>query len=104
MQYLDLAFLFYLEYYVLASILLVVTVSSAFVSTAELCKVQKALFKSIDEQRLIPLVQSGRVRCGHKALTNTAVSLCCEKLFMRMSAVGNVCVRSSATNCWVKLV
>ena len=73
MQYLDLAFLFYLDYYVLASILLVITVSSAFVSTAELCKAQKELFKSIDEQRLIPLVQNGRVRCGPHS--QAAVSL-----------------------------
>lgn len=61
-QYFDLAFLYYMGYYAVASTLLFVTLSSAFLSTAELCKTQQELFKSVDRQRLIPLVQNGRVR------------------------------------------
>ena len=64
MQYFDLAYLYYMGYYSVASSLLFVTVSSAFISTAELCKTQQELFKSVDRQRLIPLVQNGRIRSG----------------------------------------
>ena len=62
MQYFDLAYLYYMGYYSVASCLLFVTLVSAFLSTAKLCKTQQELFKSVDRPRLIPLVQNGRVR------------------------------------------
>ena len=63
MQYLDLAFLYYTGFYSLASFLLIITFSSAFLSTAALLEAQQKLFNSVDQQRLIPLVHNGRVRC-----------------------------------------
>ena len=62
-QYFELGFLYFLRYYVLASFLLCITVGSAFLSTARLYKRKMELFKSVDKQRLTPLVLDGRVRC-----------------------------------------
>lgn len=74
-QYFDLAYLYYMGYYTVASSLLFVTLISAFLSTAELCKTQQELFKSVDRQRLIPLVQNGRIRWGHCLASYIAVSI-----------------------------
>ncbi|DBA77564.1 TPA: hypothetical protein ACH3X1_009370 [Trebouxia sp. C0004] len=55
-QYYELAYLYYTGYYVLASALLLATLSSAFLSTAKLHEIRLELFKSVDKRGLTPLV------------------------------------------------
>ncbi|KAL0028992.1 hypothetical protein WJX77_010388 [Trebouxia sp. C0004] len=61
-QYYELAYLYYTGYYVLASALLLATLSSAFLSTAKLHEIRLELFKSVDKRGLTPLVHHGCVR------------------------------------------
>ena len=61
-QYYELAFLFYINYIVLGSTLLLVTFISAVLSTAKLHEIRLELFKSVDKHCMVPLVHNGRVR------------------------------------------
>ena len=61
-QFYELVYLISAGYQVLAILLLLVTVLSAFVATSALYPKRIKLFQSVRQQRLIPLVQKGRVR------------------------------------------
>ena len=61
-QYVELGYLLYTRYYELAAFLVSVTVISAVLTTAKLYSIRLELFKSIDKQRITPLVHAGRVR------------------------------------------
>ncbi len=62
MQYWELAFMFDERYYQLASSLIYLTVQSAFLATLTLYGKRIHLFKSVGQKRLVPIVQSGRIR------------------------------------------
>ncbi|KAL0024457.1 hypothetical protein WJX77_006172 [Trebouxia sp. C0004] len=61
-QYFELACMFYLKFYMVASCLLFMTLASSFVSTYKLYKKRSELFHAVGQQRLIPIVLAGRVR------------------------------------------
>ncbi|DBA67666.1 TPA: hypothetical protein ACH3X2_001259 [Trebouxia sp. C0005] len=61
-QYFELACMFYTKFYMVASCLLFFTLSSTFISTYKLYKKRSELFLAVGQQRLIPIVLSGRVR------------------------------------------
>ena len=63
-QYWELVHLYYLGYYVLATFLLWITLTSAFASTGKMYILRKRLFDSVDKPRLTPMVHVGRVRCS----------------------------------------
>lgn len=73
LQYYELAFLYYIGYYVLASVLLLVTLSSAVLSTSKLHGIRQELFRSVGKQSLTPLVHCGRVRSDTSLATNMTV-------------------------------
>ena len=62
MQFYELGYLYYAQFYALASALLLITVFSAFIATYALYQKRCELFQAVRQQRLIPLVQCGRVR------------------------------------------
>lgn len=62
MQFCELGYLYYAQFHVLASTLLLITVLSAFIATYALYQKRCELFQAVRQQRLIPLVQRGRVR------------------------------------------
>ena len=62
MQFYDLGYLHYAQVHVLASTLLLIMVLSAFVDTYALYQKRCELFQAVRQQRVIPLVQRGRVR------------------------------------------
>ena len=62
LQYFELACMFYTKFYMVASCLLFFTLSSTFISTYQLYKKRSELFLAVGQQRLIPIVLSGRVR------------------------------------------
>ena len=62
MQYYELAFTFYERLYLLAACLLYITFQSAFIATYALYRKRQALFQSVDQKRLVPIVHAGRIR------------------------------------------
>ncbi len=79
LQYFELACMFYVKFYMVASCLLYMTLTSSIVSTYRLYKKRSELFHAAGQQRLIPIVLVGQVRsdlvhCGGLALN----LFCCQ--------------------------
>lgn len=62
MQYVELAFTFYNEYYSSAAILIAISLIAGFLSTRAAYKKRLQLYTSIAKHHLLPCVQGGFVR------------------------------------------
>lgn len=62
MQYVELAFTMYEQYFFYAAALLSLTFIAGFVSTKELYRKRLQLYNAVATRHFIPLVQAGRVR------------------------------------------
>ena len=96
MQYYELAYLYYIGYYVLASALLLATLISAFLSTAKLHEIRLELFKSVDKRGITPLVHHGRVRSCTALATKLSLLRCMHGdrciLFIWYVSILKVCI------------
>lgn len=61
-QYVELAFTLYEQYFVYAGALLAITLVSGFVSTLELYSKRLQLYRAMAQRHVVPIVQAGRVR------------------------------------------
>ena len=62
MQYAELAYFLYLRYYWYAVLLLSITIITSVAGVAVLYKLQRQLYSSVVECRVVPIVQAGFVR------------------------------------------
>ena len=62
MQYAELAFTFYEQYYWYVAFLLVITLASGYISTIALYQRRLRLYTSIAQHHLVPYVHEGYVR------------------------------------------
>ena len=78
LQYLELGFTFYQNYIPYASILLFITLASAFFATRGHYRKRVALYNSVRQRHLVPMVISGSVRyCSCCAEVPICSLLCC---------------------------
>lgn len=71
--------MFYVKYYMVASCLLYMTLTSSFVSTYKLYKKRSELFHAVGQQRLISTVLAGRVRSDLVHVVGLTVEwFCCQ--------------------------
>ena len=62
LQYVQLAFTMYEQYYYYAAALLSITLLSGFASTFQLYRKRLQLFQAVAQRHLVPIVQAGLVR------------------------------------------
>ena len=65
LQYLELGFTFYENYVAYAAILLVITLASGVLATYGLYDKRMALYNSVQQRHLVPVVIAGFVRSKH---------------------------------------
>jgi len=62
LQFAEIIFIIYEQDYKLAGLLAFVTISSCFISVYKLYQSRMGLYQSVSQQRLVAIVQAGRVR------------------------------------------
>ena len=67
-QYLELAFEIYIGWYCYAAVLYFISVVSCFLGVRALYAKRLELFKTIQQQHIMPVVSKGRVRQAHSGL------------------------------------
>ena len=77
MQYLELAFEIYSGYYYYAAVLYFISVVSCFLGVRSLYVKRLELFKTIQQQHIMPVVSKGLVRQVRSALCSTQCFATC---------------------------
>lgn len=62
LQFAEIIFITYEQDYKLAGLLVFVTITSCFISVYKLYQSRMGLYQSVSQQRLVAIVQAGRVR------------------------------------------
>ena len=88
-QYVELAFTLYEQYFVYAGALLAITLLSGFASTVELYYKRLQLYRAVAQRHVVPIVQAGRVRYVTSVVLYVSHTLhpCCQVLPMYKLAI-----------------